>query len=489
MKIRIRILLAVTFALSSNSLLALPPATTPELTVALSGDSYIPLAFHELCEPSSLDQYINPSDTIVRAHFCSISLSKLNLPTGISPIGNLHARDLNHDGLLDVLFYMSLSSTNKFLPSNDTKVLAEVCNTASGVVVPLVNSSCKPPAQGGFCPDSVSKIIDGGKISLEVSKFFPNNIICSDKNITQTSIIGQIYNTPVNIKLRNALQCVQGLTVGSDDENNMPTLPKSIIASIFNGGIANWDKIQAKKVDGTFVSLSVAYANRIAQGLCPSVTLPSDTRIRVCKTPNGVASSSQFRIKLLNSLCSNEAQDILVDNTPQSTATSNFTNITPNIPTLPAVIETTDASMSNCIQSSDWTIGISRVDGTSLSTIGKIKIDGYAPTVKNVFEHKYFDWVEEQWIWLNTANTTQDQRDKIDFQQVFLNYMSSRYSLISATPISVFGTSGNFRVNTLPGNMPSLPFDPANTVATSSHSIGGRSDSCRTPIIKVNTSF
>jgi hypothetical protein len=264
----------------------------------------------------------------------------------------------------------------------------------------------------------------------------------------------------------------------------MPSLPKGIIASIFNGGIANWNKLQAKKSDGTFVSLNAAIADKVAQGLCPSISVPADTRVRACRTSVGAASSSQFRVKFLNALCSPEAQDMLSDNTPQSSATANWSNITPNIASVPAIIETTDTLMSSCISSSDWVIGISKVASTSTQT-RVIKIDNFAPTVKNVLEQHCFDWAESQWIWVNPNNATQDQKDKIDFQKILLQ----KLNYVSSNPNVSIISGGYFMVNTLPGNIPTLPFDPANPVATSSHVIGGNPSSCTTPRIKVNTSF
>ena len=123
-----------------------------------------------------------------------------------------------------------------------------------------------------------------------------------------------------------------------------------------------------------------------------------------------------------------------------------------------------------------------------------IKIDNAAPTLTNVIQNKYFDWVESEWIWLdqNALNGTQNQRDAIDLQQILKKRTGKAAAvegLVTQAFIHSFGASGMVALNTIPGNTPSLPVNQVNPVATSTHAIGGVLSSCRTPQVRVPTSF
>jgi hypothetical protein len=264
-------------------------------------------------------------------------------------------------------------------------------------------------------------------------------------------------------------------------------------------------------------TLPLAVASKVAAGQCagynaaafpiPASTLAS--RVVACKRVITSGTNTQFRVKFLNALCSSEAQDIAPKNTAAISnlnTPANWANIGAGTAT-GAMIETSGSSnMGSCLNafadSTDttkqrWAIGIQSLENNVnlAENYRFIKIDGAAPTIKNVLEHKYFDWVESQWAWINptSAGRTQEQKDAVDFQ-VFLNKGTGEAvavgALVNSTFIHSFGASGIVALNTVPGNVPSLPISSANPVATSSHAVGGNLSSCRTPQIKaVNTAF
>ncbi len=508
-------LIAASFAaLVTSHAMALTPATTPELTLALSGasaqDQGLLKLVENLCDAGTLDYFSETGEVDKIAnyngYYCSIALTKL---TVASPVGNLALRDANSDGKLDVLVLKRSAGGSGEGPNG-------VCNDVGGVQHLVVDNACvdngtnSDPVSGDRiyrCPTLALKQSDGGLSDLEINKL-PGTFgtVCSGKPVATNPIWGTIFNTPVSLNLRNALQCAQGLTVGSEDEANMPNLPKSVIASMANGGIASWNTLRAQRVDGTWVALADAVADKVSQGLCPGYNLavnpiPTDRRVRFCRRVDSSGTNTQFRVKMLNQGCTSESQNQSPDNTPSSTNNTNtfanWQNVAPPIASAPAIIEASSSSnMNSCLSAfSDpaapatqrWAIGIQSLENNVnlANNYRFIKIDGYAPTVKNVLEHKYFDWVESVWVWLTP--TTQIQRDLVDLQRVLLDGTGAAadVGIVNAGFVHGFGASGLVALNTITGNTPSLPINLALPVATSTH--GG--SSCRTPQIKVNTGF
>ena len=303
----------------------------------------------------------------------------------------------------------------------------------------------------------------------------------------------------------------------------MPNLPKSVIASAFNGGMASWDRLQAKDSAGNYTTLALAVASKVAAGQCPGYDvslfpIPSaalgatQTRVRACRRVPSSGTNTQFRVKTLNALCTAEAQDQSGDNTSASDAitntNANWQAVGANNSSAAVIDTSSSGNMTSCLSAfadsttpanQRWAIGIQSTENnkTLAERYRFIKMDGAAPTVKNVLEHKYSDWVESQWIWLNPAGRTQDQRDAVDFQEILqkgTGESAAVTALINSTFIHSFGASGLVALNTIPGNSPALPAinvdgTVANSVATSTHAFGGNLSSCRTPQVRVNTAF
>ncbi|MES2821955.1 MAG: hypothetical protein V4732_00035 [Pseudomonadota bacterium] len=526
------LLVAASAALACSQSFALAPTVTPELTVTLSGataqDVGLLKLIENLCDAGTIDYFKENGTAKIEnynAYFCTIPLTKLTMPIGVVAVGSLAARDANADSKLDVLVYkrgaggsgegpIGVCTDNLALTS---QVLVDAtCTDSETAASPLQVAGDKH----WRCPSRAPRQSDGGLTDLEYQKL---NSACAGKAVVAQPIWGTIFNTPVSLNFRNALQCAQGLTVGAEDEANMPNLPKSVIASAFNGGLASWDRLQAKDAAGNYTTLALAVASKVAAGQCPGYDtalfpIPStlagatQTRVRACRRVVSSGTNTQFRVKMLNALCTTEAQDQLLDNTGTSDAVTNTNanwQAVGGNNTIPAIIETSGSgNMASCLSAfadsttpanQRWAIGIQSLE----NNVGRadryrfIKIDGAAPTVKNVLEHKYADWVESQWIWLNPAGRTQAQRDAVDFQEILQKGTGENAAvttLVNSTFIHSFGASALVSLNTIPGNVPSLPAinvdgTVANTVATSTHAFNNALSSCRTPQVRVNTAF
>lgn len=517
------LIVAATAALACGQSFALAPTATPELTVTLSGASAQDVGLRALiesvCAAGTLDYF---SDTGVvkvgnfNAYSCSVPVASLT--TVALKNRDLAANGGNENGTLEVLVYKRSEGGSGQGPIG-------LCTTdLTKTKQVAVDATCSDSEVTGGqvagdkrwkCAGTVQKFSDGSLTDLEYKKV--DSATCATTSVVTDAIWGTIFNTPVSLNFRNALQCAQGLVVGSELEADMPNLPKEVIASAFNNGLASWNSLQAKDSAGNYTTLPLAVASKVAAGQCPgydaaAFPVPASaltSRVVACKRVVTSGTNTQFRVKFLNALCTTDAQDIAGKNTAAVNNLNNVANWT-NIGTgtaTGAMIETSGSgNMGSCLSAfadgadttkQRWAIGIQSLENNvNLAEAYRfIKIDGAAPTIKNVLEHKYYDWVESQWAWINptSAGRTQEQKDAVDFQ-VFLNKGTGEAAavgtLVNSTFIHSFGASGIVALNTIPGNVPSLPINPANPVATSSHAVGGNLSSCRTPQVKaVNTAF
>ncbi len=525
------LIVAATAALACGQSFALAPTVTPELTVTLSGasaqDAGLLKLIEGMCDAGTIDYFKENGTAKIEnynAYFCQVPLTKLTMPVGVVAVGSLAARDTNADSKLDILVYkrsaggsaegpVGVCTSNLALTSQ--LVVDATCTDSETTASPLQVAGDKH----WRCPSKAPRQSDGGLTDLEFQKV---SSACAGKSVVAQPIWGTIFNTPVSLNFRNALQCAQGLTVGAEDEANMPNLPKSVVASAFNGGMASWDRLQAKDAAGNYTTLALAVASKVAAGQCPgydtalfpipaTAVNATQTRVRACRRVIGSGTNTQFRVKMLNAICTSEAQDQVTDNTGSSTVDTNtFANwqAVGGNNTIPAIIETSSGgNMTSCLSAfadnvtpanQRWAIGIQSLENNKALTdrYRFIKIDGAAPTVQNVLEHKYTDWVESQWLWLNPAGRTQAQRDAVDFQEILQKGTGEKAAvntLINSSFIHTFGASGLVALNTIPGNTVSLPVlnldgTVANSTATSTHAVGALS-SCRTPQVRVNTAF
>ncbi len=536
------LIMAASAGLACSQAFALAPNVTPELTVTLSGASAQDVGLLKLieglCDVGTIDYFNETGVTGIanyNAYYCRIPVASLTMPVGVIAVGSLASRDTNADSKLDVLVYKrsaggsgegstgvctdNLALTNRLL-------VDATCTDAENTASPL-----QVAGDGHWrCPSLQQSFSDGGLTDLEYAKV---SSACATKSVVAQPIWGTIFNTPVSLNFRNALQCAQDLTVGAEDEANMPSLPKSVIASAFNGGMASWDRLQAKDAAGNYTTLALAVASKVAAGQCagyndalfpiPSTAISAtQTRVRACRRVATSGTNTQFRVKMLNALCTPEAQDQFNDNTSGSTNNTNtfanWQNVGGNN-TIPAIIETSSSSnMISCLSAfadnvtpanQRWAIGIQSLENNvALADRYRfIKIDGYAPTVQNVLTHKYTDWVEAQWLWqtpdtsvayVAASQANKDKRDAVDFQEILQKGTGGSVAvtnLVNTSFVHAFGPSALVSLNTIVGNIPSLPIlnvagtQALSTVATSTHAFNNALSSCRTPQIRVNSAF
>ena len=197
-----------------------------------------------------------------------------------------------------------------------------------------------------------------------------------------------VFGVTVTTELRDTLQAAQGLQVGAEDEANMPSLSSNLIRSLFTGQVNSWyDVVDANGTD----LITLAGANA-----------PAQDSVALCIRNSGSGARAQFLANMLRIPCLDKAvAPYLVEGGEWP------------------MVQTNDSSgfMAECLGDFDddeqlqWAIGYQSTEKNVdlLYNYRFIKIDGAAPTLTNVANDKYHQWVEQS-LQYNTAayNTAPD---------------------------------------------------------------------------------
>lgn len=199
------------------------------------------------------------------------------------------------------------------------------------------------------------------------------------------------FGPVVTKNLRDALQAAQGLTAGSDEESQMPSLSRTQYVSLVAGTIANWGEF---KVGGTALTTA------------PGVTPPTDATVRVCRRTEGSGTQAVSNQAFLNQPC---AGDVFpkADNTAgsQTAGTGNFTSLL-GVPAGNPAIHWNESSgnVDTCLTAINtggyWGIGFQSLEKTN-AAYRFVKVEGNSPLLENVAKTKYdvvgitsFQWIK-----------------------------------------------------------------------------------------------
>lgn len=395
-----KLLVAAMLAAGVNGAMALAPTTTPDLELFIGGASAQDKTLNEvvasLCNAGTLDTF-SDSSTFPGSNYTawSCTMSSANVPG--FPAGGLN-----------VLVHKRSRGGSAFG--------AAPVEAKDSVARMAVNGTCVATATPGrwTCPNTVNAVLDAGITDVEPAMFKGVNLLVPgiggvfagdpgtspmtpaqlnrlDKSPTAALTFGPVVTT----NLRNALQAAQGLTVGSDDEAQMPSLSRTQIASLYAGTIADWSEF---KVGNASTPLTAA----------SGVTAPTTTRVFVCRRTAGSGTQAVMNQAFLNQPCS-ESVVPKVDNTPASATNGSGTAATfvSLIGVSGAAVHWNESSgnadtcLANINGQSRWAIGLQSLEKTN-ANYRFIKVDGVSPTLENVVRSKYdvlgvtsFQWIKE----------------------------------------------------------------------------------------------
>lgn len=302
--------------------------------------------------------------------------------------------------------------------------------TATGLVLPAVPQYT--------CPNKVSSIPLLGVSDVEPELFVginvpppfnPGGLNTAERGaLTVVPVLQTVFGVAVSTSLRNALQAVQSLTVGSDTEANRPSMPRSVAGALFRG------ELQDPANGLGWHSLGVANP---------------DKQVNVCRRVTGSGTQAAANMYFSDFPCGPYSLN------PATNADSGLPNDV-NGPFTGSgfyVYEgSTTGNVISCLQNAN-TAGEYAVGHVSLEnpeTVGfkHVKIDGVSP---------------------NRANATAGRYDYV--VESTMQYITAKVTALKASPSVVDQTTGKF-VETfavtagLPKNLAALSTNNQNGVAS-----------------------
>jgi len=330
--------------------------------------------------------------------------------------------------------------------------------------------------------DLFNKISTAGISDVEPAMFVGPNVPPGDFAVTPdqtrkldiTSMNAVIFGVPLSENLYRALQVAQGFDFTKDDEINMPSLSSSQVNGLITGNIKKWDQLLVNGVPLTGIA---------------GVTPPTDDLfgpnpvgplVHICRRVPGSGTQAQMNAVFANSPCAVGVQQ---------TAVAANTN-----PVFGPVVQENSGSgdvtvcLGDKLAAGKWAIGVQSLEKLDAS-FRFPKIDGVAPTLKNVAENKYRDWVETTIQWRNATNNG-PSNDTLAILQTIASDASTPGTInaLNQSFVHVFGTGAYLALNTN-GHVPSFPHDDANPVTTATHAPLGTPNTCNFPTVNINSTL
>ncbi|MFK5950123.1 MAG: hypothetical protein QM500_15270 [Methylococcales bacterium] len=293
-----------------------------------------------------------------------------------------------------------------------------------------------------------------------------------------------VFGIPVTTSLRNALQEAEiasgdvpaTCVIGDETEACMPTLSKAQIASIYTGKINNWNQLM--------IGGSPLFSGATTPAASP--------RVHICRRVQGSGTQAQHGIKFLNSPCSPVATNPAKDTgapeffpITQVHELSASGDVTDCLNELEAGVDVAANGFNNIYPGQRWAVGIQALEKNAnlADDFRFIKVDGVAPTLANVVNGKYYDWVELTFQYSNTHAWATDVQAIADAviasagNPVVLAALNTKFN-------HSFGQSGLMAVPTIYPVAANATLDLAAPVNPYTHATAAAGvDNCRVPTI------
>lgn len=403
-----------------------------------------------LCAVGTMDFYQSGSNH--RAIFCTPNTTQL---PGLSK-SKLVIYKMSEGGSGNGVGPVADSTNINFMDMATIKATPSICTAGAPVasVAPVAPDTIGLPAYNTWTCTSASIVAnahapDGGLSDVEPA-------LLGATPIQQGKLDAQganqlIFAIPVTTGLRNALQSAQGLSVGAEDEANMPSLTKAQINGVFTGQLTTWD--------GLASSAGAPLIN------------PDDgsNTVYVVRRPNSSGTETITKVTFLNYPCASGVADMVGNTSADSNALcgtqANFTG-------------SGAGDVANCLNTLDaskkWGLGLLSTEVTPGPGYGYrfIKVDGKAPTLLNVAETQYTYFSEQSMQWRKTLSTSSDQYKVLSPIRTKLSDPVVIRALNSAF-VQAYGQAGLMAtpLNATPSGTPltasALLSNPVNTVSRS----------------------
>ena len=317
-----------------------------------------------------------------------------------------------------------------------------------------------------------------------------------------------VFGQPVTISLYKALQAAQKFTgkiastCAIGDRANqacMPSLTSAQIASLHAGSWASWNSL---KVGTTGKGL----ATWVAENSDPAISAlaPAVSDVHVCRRVNGSGTQAQSNLVFLNYPCANASSATLAahdfgtnegDGFPLIHELSASGGVDACLNELNTGVDTAgndDFDNTAYAGGTRWAVGIQSLEkgmsstGVANSNYEFVKVDGVAPTLANVVNGSYKDWVE---------NTFQFNSDKYNNQMtpdvksvvdavIYSSALPEVMAALNSGFVHGFGTGSFLAVPTLFAPEANGALNTARPVSPYSRATASASvENCRVPTI------
>lgn len=392
MKIR-HLALAVAASLCASQSFALGIAASKAATLKLnvSGATAADIQFAnyitQVCTPGTLDTFRNPADNS-RAFSCSIAAGEIaGVAGGTSALFRKESGG-SATGVTPIINNTTLNGIDL-----DTCVLSATPNlwTCSNTTIQVpaeLGISDVEPELFTITANSIGPITD------------PNGV----GQLTVSSVNAQTFGIVVTPDLRNALQGAQGLTVGSDDVSQMPSLSSAIIANIFSARMANWSTL----VNDSGVALNATGAGQQTVS----------NAVEVCMRAPGSGTQAQFNAFYMGNSCAyrgaSNFQFVGLGTAADGNGIVNDIvrrQVGPVLSPPPYIHHGVGSSdvgkcMTQIAAANRTAIGVQSLEKvaetlTDRNNFKYIAVDGVAPTLENVQAGLYRNWASLSIQWRN----------------------------------------------------------------------------------------
>ena len=229
---------------------ALGPNVTPDVIFQLSGataaDVQVQTYYSTLCDISTQDNYeFDGSGTDASAVFCTVPASAGVFAADKNVLFHKQSGG-SIDGVAPVFNQTTVEAVDMTtctqVTANTGTVAGEYTCTATAPAAAMVGISDVEP--------ELFTISANNEAGVQINLNAPRQV---------STVNAQTFGVVASPGLRDALQAAQGLTVGSDEVQEMPSMSSDLIANLFSGKIANWS--QLKDASGLGIDASAGLSN------------------------------------------------------------------------------------------------------------------------------------------------------------------------------------------------------------------------------------
>ncbi|HAU15391.1 MAG TPA: hypothetical protein DCS92_16860 [Gammaproteobacteria bacterium] len=478
---------------------ALSPTTTPDAVFQLSGataaDVQVQTYYSTLCDISTQDNYeFDGSGTDASAVFCTVPASAGVFATDRNVLFHKQSGG-SIDGVAPVFNVTPVEavdlSTCTQISANTGTVAGEYTCTGTVPAAAMVGISDVEP--------ELFTISDNNEAGVQINLNAPRKV---------NTVNAQTFGVVASPGLRDALQAAQGLSVGSDEVQDMPSMSSDLIANLFSGKVANWS--QLRDAAGLGIDASAGLSNGA---------------VNICVRTPGSGTQAQFNAYYLGNPCNYRGAGdygyVGFSTAVDSDGVENNSSV-PLIGGLfpapgPHIHKNEGSSdMGKCVTnvSADgrWALGVQSLEKvdegrTDRNNFKYLAIDGVAPTLENVQAGLYQNWASMTIQWRTDVVTPGSDAEALaekfveiarnidDVKDFNLGLQTDDGSTnndnrpvggFNTPEILVTGGAGPVNVGSLvfadSTNVRSFPFDASNPVMPFNKGLTGQS-SCAVPTL------